>query len=64
VFPLGVGLIGRFHSCALRGIIRRGLVDAEYAAPFPDFGLALEAHRLVEAIYRSYSAAGEAVALA
>lgn len=35
---------------------------AEDAAPFPDFGLALEAHRLVDAIYRS-SSAGEAVAL-
>ena len=37
---------------------------AEDAAPFPDFGLALEAHRLVDAIYRSSSAAGEAVPLA
>ncbi len=37
---------------------------AEGEAPFPDFGLALEAHRLVEAIYRSSAADGEAVALA
>jgi predicted dehydrogenase len=37
---------------------------AEGVAPFPDFGLALEAHRLVDAIYRSSAADGEAVALA
>ncbi|TET99409.1 MAG: Gfo/Idh/MocA family oxidoreductase [Dehalococcoidia bacterium] len=36
----------------------------EGAAPFPDFGLALEAHRLVDAIYRSSAAGGEAVVLA
>jgi len=35
----------------------------EDAPPFPGFGLALEAHRLVDAIYRSSSADGEAVAL-
>ena len=29
---IGCGFIGRFHSRALRGLIRRGLVDAEYAA--------------------------------
>ncbi len=37
---------------------------AEGAAPFPDFALALEAHRLVDAIYRSSAADGEAVQLA
>ena len=35
--PLGIGLvgcgfIGRFHSIAIRSVIRRGLVDAQYAA--------------------------------
>ncbi len=29
---IGCGLIGRFHSRAIRGLIRRGLVDAHYAA--------------------------------
>jgi predicted dehydrogenase len=32
--------------------------------PFPDFALALEAHRLVDAIYRSAAAGGEQIALA
>src|SRR3990172_10497849 len=29
---IGCGLIGRFHSRAIRGLIRLGLVDARYAA--------------------------------
>ncbi len=29
---IGCGFIGRFHSWALRGLIRLGLVDARYAA--------------------------------
>jgi predicted dehydrogenase len=29
---IGCGFIGRLHSRALRGLIRRGLVDVEYAA--------------------------------
>ncbi|MEE8346138.1 MAG: Gfo/Idh/MocA family oxidoreductase [Dehalococcoidia bacterium] len=37
---------------------------AEGARPFPDFPLALEAHRLVDAIYRSAEAGGEEVILA
>ena len=31
--------------------------------PFPDFGLALEAHRVVDAIYRSAHAAGETISV-
>lgn len=37
---------------------------AEDAPPFPDFPLALEAHRVVDALYRSSAAGGQAVALA
>jgi hypothetical protein len=33
----------------------------EDKSPFPDFPLALEAHRLVDAIYRSAAAGGEEV---
>jgi predicted dehydrogenase len=29
---IGCGFIGRFHSIAIRGLIRQGLVDAQYAA--------------------------------
>jgi predicted dehydrogenase len=36
----------------------------EGASPFPDFPLALEAHRLLDAIYRSAEAGGEEVVLA
>ena len=49
---IGCGFIGRFHSRALRGLIRRGLVDAEYAAVCD----------IVEERARSSAAAGEAVA--
>ncbi len=63
-----VGLQGQVYEDVLS---RYSLEDyfflkalTEDAAPFPGFGLALEAHRLVDAIYRSSSADGEAVALA
>ena len=29
---IGCGFIGRFHARAFRGLIRRGLIDAEYVA--------------------------------
>ncbi|HLB26624.1 MAG TPA: Gfo/Idh/MocA family oxidoreductase [Dehalococcoidia bacterium] len=63
-----VGLRGEQYEQALA---RYSLEDyfflkalAEDTEPFPDFPLALEAHRLVDAIYRSAEAGGEAVVLA
>ena len=37
---------------------------SEGGEPFPDFALALHAHRLVDAIYRSAAAGGDEIALA
>ena len=63
-----VGLRGEQYEQALA---RYSLEDyffltalAEGAEPFPDFALALEAHRLVDAIYRSAAAGGGEVTLA
>lgn len=63
-----VGLKGAVYEDALT---RYSLEDyfflralTEGARPSPDFGLALEAHRLVDAIYRSAEAGGEEVPLA
>lgn len=62
-----VGLRGEAYEQALS---RYTLADyfflkalEEGKQPFPDFPLALEAHRLVDAIYRSAEAAGEEVRL-
>jgi predicted dehydrogenase len=55
---------------AFEGLMRYSLEDylflkavGEGRAPFPDFGVALEAHRVVDAMYRSAAANGEPVTL-
>ena len=62
-----VGLTGQPFEDALG---RYGLADyffvkavAEGSEPFPGFPLALEAHRVVDAIYRSAAAGGDEIAL-
>jgi hypothetical protein len=52
------------------GLLRYSLEDyfflracVEDLAPFPDFRVALEAHRVVDAIYRSAAADGERIIL-
>jgi predicted dehydrogenase len=55
---------------AFEGVLRYSLEDyaflkavSEDRSPFPDFRVALEAHRVVDAIYRSGAAGGRPVAL-